>query len=140
MFQRWLKIEGGFSSLTIGPRRSGKTTLLRALFPEVPYCTLDDLDILDWAKRDPKGLVQHLGERAIIDEIQRHPPLTIAVKYAIDNLGARFYMTGSSSLGLLDSAGETLAGRARFYSLPPMCWGEERGQPTHSIFSDRLPY
>ncbi len=101
MFKRWLQIKRGFSSLTIGPRRSGKMTLLKNLFPDIPYITLDDLDILDWAKRDPKGLIQSLGESAIIDEIQRHPLLTVAVKYAIDNLGAHFYMTGSSSLGLL---------------------------------------
>ena len=102
----------------VGPRRSGKTTLLRNRFPDWPYATLDDLDHLDWAKRDPKGFVTHLGPRAVIDEIQRVPELTVAVKYAVDNQDARFLMTGSSTLGLLDSAADTLAGRMDLLSLP----------------------
>ena len=89
----------------------------------MPYATLDDLDFLDMAKRDPKGFISKLGRGAIVDEIQRLPILTVAVKYAIDNEGARFLMTGSSTLGLLDAAGDTLAGRIEIVSLPAACWG-----------------
>jgi predicted AAA+ superfamily ATPase len=121
----------------IGSRRSGKTTLLKHRYPEWLYATLDDLDHLDWAKRDPKGFISHLGKQAIIDEIQRHPLLTVAVKYAIDNEKARFLMTGSSTLGLLDAAADTLAGRIDIISLPTACWGEAEGGPTHSILNDR---
>ncbi|GAB6059591.1 ATP-binding protein [Desulfonatronum parangueonense] len=121
----------------MGPRRSGKTTLLRQRFPDFRYATLDDLDILDWAEKDPKGLVQYLGAAGIIDEIQRHPRLTVAVKYAIDQHRAVILMTGSSTLGLLDAAADTLAGRIDIYSLPTLCWGEEVGPPTHSIFTER---
>jgi uncharacterized protein len=71
MFSRWLTIPSDNSCLLIGPRRSGKTTLLRGLFPDFNYTTLDDLDYLDWAERDPKGFVQDLGSSCIIDEIQR---------------------------------------------------------------------
>jgi hypothetical protein len=122
----------------IGSRRSGKTTLLKRRYPKWSYATLDDLDHLDWAKRDPKGFISHLGSPAIIDEIQRHPLLTVAVKYAVDNEGARFLMTGSSTIGLLDAAADTLAGRIDIISLPTACWGEENGGPTHSILNDRL--
>ncbi len=127
------------SCLIIGSRRSGKTTLLKHRYPDWPYATLDDLDYLDWAKRDPKGLISHLGDKAIIDEIQRLPMLTIAVKYAVDNEKARFLMTGSSTLGLLDAAADSLAGRIDIISLPTACWGEELGGPTHSFFSDQAP-
>ena len=137
MFQRWLDIPASKSCLIIGPRRSGKTTLLKNRYPQWPYATLDDLDYLDWGKRDPKGLIAHLGEKAIIDEIQRLPLLTVAVKYALDNLGARFLMTGSSTLGLLDAAADSLAGRIEIISLPTACWGEELGGPTHSIFKEQ---
>ena len=75
MFERWLEIEGKKSCLVIGARRSGKTTLLRRRYPEVSYATMDDLDLLDWAKKDPKGFVTNLGKKAIIDEIQRMPEL-----------------------------------------------------------------
>lgn len=138
MFNRWIKLKTDKSCLIIGPRRSGKTTLLKNRYPEYNYITLDDLDYLDWAKRDPKGLVESLGEKALIDEIQRHPPLTIAVKNVIDNHGAHVLMTGSSSIGLTDLAADTLAGRINLYSLPTLCFGEEKGAPNHSIFSEEL--
>ena len=133
MFERWLEILSRRSCLIVGSRRSGKTTLLKHRYPDWPYATLDDLDYLDWAKRDPKGLISHLGNKAIIDEIQRLPMLTVAVKYAMDNERARFVMTGSSTLGLLDAAADSLAGRIDIISLPTACWGEELGGPTHSI-------
>jgi len=139
MFQRWLEIPSHRSCLIIGSRRSGKTTLLKHRYPEWPYTTLDDLDFLDWAKRDPKGFISHLGKKAIIDEIQRLPMLTVAVKYAVDNEKARFLMTGSSTLGLLDAAADSLAGRIDIVSLPTACWGEEFGVHTHSILGDQVP-
>lgn len=140
MFERWLDISTQKSSLIIGPRRCGKTTFLRSRYADLNYVTLDDLDLLDWAKRDPKGFVTALSGSAIIDEIQRLPILTVAIKYAIDNQEARFFMTGSSSLGLLDAAADTLAGRIDILSLPTMCWGEQFGRPTHLIFTETAPF
>lgn len=137
MFSRWLKIPPAKSCLIIGPRRSGKTTLLKKRYPDLPYVTLDDLDLLDWARQDPKGFVQNLGKEAIIDEIQRHPRLTVAVKYAVDNEDARFLMTGSSTIGLMDAAADTLAGRIEILSLPACCFGENHGEATHSIFPEK---
>ena len=133
MIERWLEIPPNKSCLIIGPRRCGKTTLLKHRFSQWQYATLDDLDHLAWARRDPKGFISSLGSHAIIDEIQRLPLLTVAVKYAIDNEDARFLMTGSSTLGLLDAAADTLAGRIEIISLPTACWGEDAGEATHSI-------
>ena len=140
MFERWLNILQDKSCLVLGPRRCGKTTLLRYRYPGLKYITLDDLDLLDWARRDPKGFVSDLGESAIIDEIQRLPILTVAVKYAIDNKKARFLMTGSSNLGLLDAVADTLAGRIDILALPTLCWGESYGQSTHSIFEEEAVF
>lgn len=140
MFKRWIDLSDNKSTLLLGPRRSGKTTLLKRRYPEYTYTTLDDLDHLDWARRDSKGFVQSLGMRAIVDEIQRHPPLTIAIKYAIDEENVHFIMTGSSSVGLLDASADTLAGRVYIRSLPTACWGEKKGEPTHRIFHDRAPF
>jgi predicted AAA+ superfamily ATPase len=140
MFDRWLNIQKQKSSLILGPRRCGKTTLLRHRHPDLKYVTLDDLDLLEWARRDPKGFVTHLEGAAVIDEIQRLPILTIAVKYAVDNENAFFLMTGSSSIGLLDAAADTLAGRIDILSLPTLCWGEASGRPTHSIFKEKAGF
>ena len=135
MFKRWMSIPTG-SALLLGPRRAGKTTLLREAFPEASYVTLDDFDYLTWAKEDPKGLVASLGKFAIIDEIQRVPTLTIAVKKAIDEGSARFLMSGSSSVGLLDGTADTLAGRIDIFHLPTACWGEVAGPSTATLFKE----
>ena len=137
MIKRWLSIDPDKSILMIGPRRAGKTTLLKQRFSDYSYFTLDDLDYLDWAKRDPKGFILAAGQNAVIDEIQRFPGLTVAVKHAIDNHGAVFMMTGSSSIGLLDASADTLAGRIDMLSLPTLCWGEETGAPSHRLFKDQ---
>lgn len=136
MFARWLDLTTKKSGLIVGPRRSGKTTLLKNRFPDYKYVTLDDLDYLNWAKTDAKGFIESLGTHAIIDEIQRYPALTIAVKYALDNYPCHFLMTGSSTVGLLDSAADTLAGRIQLYALPTACYGENAGRPTHRILED----
>ena len=137
MFERWIQLHESKSCLLLGPRRSGKTTLLKQRFPQWPYATLDDLDDLAWARQDPKGFISRFGGRGIIDEIQRLPELTVAVKYAVDNEGARFLMTGSSTIGLLDASADTLAGRVHILSLPTACWGEDLGRPTHAILTEQ---
>jgi len=133
MFARWAGLPSG-NLLLLGPRRCGKTTLLRQRFPERVYITLDDFDALSWARRDPKGFVGSLRPAAIIDEIQRLPELLVAVKYWSDRGELEVLMTGSSSIGLLDAATETLAGRVWIEHLPTVCWGEEMGPPRHQFF------
>lgn len=122
------------SSLLLGPRRAGKTSLLKMRFPDLPYRTLDDYDYLDLARRDPKGFCAFEAKKIIIDEIQRVPDLLVAVKYIIDEEEKVVLMTGSSSLGLLSGSAETLAGRVRLLECPTFCWGEEKGPPTHRTF------
>ncbi len=134
MIRRWLKIPDDRSSLLLGPRRAGKTSLLKMLFPQIPYRTLDDYDLLNLARRDPKGFCSFAKEKLIIDEIQRVPQLLIAVKYAIDEEKKVVLMIGCSSLGLESSGAETLAGRVRLLECPTFCWGEEKGPPTHRSF------
>lgn len=137
MFNRWLRKPGG-SALLLGPRRSGKSTYLKRNFSNFKYVTLDDLDFLDLAKRDPKSLFQGVRE-IIIDEVQRVPQLTIAAKYAMDEQRATILMSGSSRIGLLDASADSLAGRIEILELPPACWGEDAGEPTHSIFDEPAP-
>lgn len=127
MFKRWLELSQKKSVLLLGPRRAGKSTLLKSFYKEHKYITLDDLDHLSWAKNDPKEFVSKLGKRFIIDEAQRAPELAIACKWAIDELGAHAVLTGSTGLELFQSTNETLAGRIEIFNLPPSCFGEISG-------------
>jgi uncharacterized protein len=128
MFQRWLELPQNKSFLLMGPRRAGKSTLLKTTFPEHVYITLDDLDYLENAKSDPKDFIQKLGKRFIIDEAQRAPLLSIAIKNLLDQkIGVHAIITGSTGLHLLDATGDTLAGRIQIYHLSACCWGEEIG-------------
>jgi predicted AAA+ superfamily ATPase len=138
MFPRWIsKIQP--NSLILGPRRAGKTTLLKHLFPDYEYLTLDDFDYLKLAKNDPKKLMKETSHQLFIDEIQRAPELTITIKKEIDEKTKKFILTGSSAVKLLDQSSETLAGRINLLHLPTCCWGEEFGHPTHKIFEDEVP-
>jgi len=139
MFERWADLRSG-NVLLLGPRRCGKTTLLRQRFPAHNYVTLDDFDALIWARRDPKGFVGSLRPAAVIDEIQRLPELLVAVKYWSDRGELQALMTGSSSIGLLDAAAETLAGRVWIEHLPTVCWGEELGPPRHQFFESEADW
>jgi uncharacterized protein len=137
MLKRWLQLENSKNYLLTGPRRAGKTTLLKHLFSDYKYITLDDLDYLEMAENDPKALAL-LSLKMVIDEAQRVPRLAIAVKYALDEKQAQIHLSGSSRIGLLDVGFETLAGRITPQSLPTFCFGEEAGPPTHQLFDDEL--
>ncbi|MCC6212742.1 MAG: ATP-binding protein [Burkholderiales bacterium] len=113
-----------------GARQTGKSTLAERLVPQARrYRSLDDLDALDAARRDPELLV---GGRApvTLDEVQRAPDLLRAVKRAIDQerVPGRFLITGSANLLLMRQVSESLAGRASYLTLWPMTRGEQRGE------------
>ena len=86
-----------------GARQTGKSTLVRELTPGPRrYFSLDDLDVVDAARRDPELLVGG-SEPVILDEVQREPQLLLAVKGAIDRQrrAGQFLLTGSANLLLM---------------------------------------
>lgn len=130
MFERWLNITKAKKSiLLLGPRRSGKSTYLKNNFAHYHYVTFDDLDELKYSQLDPKGWIQKLGPKFIIDEVQRNPQIAIAIKWAIDEKKVHCILTGSTGLNLLEASSETLAGRIQIFHLPPACFGENLGAP-----------
>lgn len=80
--------------------------------------SLDDLDVLDAARRDPEALVGGEGP-VTLDEVQRAQELLHAVKRAIDRrrTAGRFLLTGSANLLLMRGLSESLAGRASYLTL-----------------------
>lgn len=112
-----------------GARQTGKSTLAAERVAGAwRYASLDDLDVLDAARRDPEALVG--GDAPLtLDEVQREPALLAAVKQAIDRnrRAGRFLLTGSANLLLMRRVSESLAGRASYLTLWPMTRREQLG-------------
>jgi len=85
--------------LISGARQVGKSTL--ALNLDIPnYVTLDDINIYESARNDPKGFIEHCEKPIVIDEIQRVPILLLAIKEFVDKnrTNGQFILTGSSNV------------------------------------------
>lgn len=110
-----------------GARQTGKTTLCRMIGEKSDrrFLTMDDLDVLDQARRSPLSLLDEPGE-VTIDEIQRCPDLLLQIKAEVDRdrRPGRFLLTGSADLLLMNRVSESLAGRAVYVPLPPLTWAE----------------
>jgi predicted AAA+ superfamily ATPase len=116
-------------ALVIGPRRAGKTTLVRAMGERGrDYLTLDDQTVLGAARLDPSGFIRGL-DRAIIDEIQRVPELLLAIKKSVDEdyRPGRFLLTGSANVLTLPRIADSLAGRMETIRLLPLAQAEILG-------------
>jgi hypothetical protein len=123
-----------------GARQTGKSTLAEQLVPgSRRYATLDDLDTLDAARREPELLVGGPGA-VTVDEIQREPELLRAVKRAIDRdrKPGRFLLTGSANLLLMKQVSESLAGRASYLTLWPMTRREQRGHGRCGLWEELI--
>lgn len=117
-------------ALVIGPRRAGKTTLVRAMGERGrDYLTLDDQTVLGAARLDPSGFIRGL-DRAIIDEIQRVPELLLAIKKSVDEdyRPGRFLLTGSANVLTLPRVADSLAGRMETIHLLPLAQAEILGR------------
>ena len=109
-----------------GPRQSGKTTLCRAVFPNLEYVNLERPDLREFAETDPKTFLSRLGEGAILDEIQRVPELLSWLQVLADEKGrnSQFVLTGSEQFRLSDSISQSLAGRTALLRLLPFSLAE----------------
>lgn len=103
-----------------GPRQSGKTTLIRSLFPDLPYATLEEPDIRQLALSDPRSFLSNYNNRAILDEVQRVPDLLSYIQTIVDQQPEAFFvLSGSQNLLLMDKVSQSLAGRGAVLNLLP---------------------
>ncbi len=105
-----------------GPRRAGKTTLLRQLFPKARYVLLEDPDIQGRIRGDPRTFLEELRPPVIFDEIQNAPELLSYVRTLIDSAPRRmgqWLFTGSQEAPLMRGITESMAGRAAILQLLP---------------------
>lgn len=131
MYARTLQIEASIirkSVFLLGPRQTGKSTLLRQRFPEARYVDLLEADTFRELSTFPETLRQRLtpaDRLIIIDEIQKLPRLLDEVQLLIDrNPQLRFLLTGSSARKLRHGSANLLGGRALFHSLHPLTSAE----------------
>lgn len=115
-----------FQVITLtGPRQSGKTTLVRAAFPTMPYASLEEPDMRQIALTDPRGFLANYPAGAILDEIQHTPDLLSYIQGLVDgNRQIQFILTGSSNFLLMEKISQTLAGRTAVLHLLPFSLAE----------------
>ena len=109
--------------IVTGPRRAGKTTLLRRLFPGATYRLLEDPDVVARIRSDPRTFMEELGTPAILDEVQNAPEILAYVRTRIDATPSRagqWILTGSQDAPLMQGVTESLAGRAAVFQLLPL--------------------
>ncbi len=122
-----------------GPRRSGKTFLLRHLFPKAEYYLFEDPDIISRFRQDPQGFLDGVKPPVIFDEIQNLPEVFNYVRTRIDAQPRKtglWFLTGSQEAGLMRNVTESMAGRAAVLQLLPLSVSEA---PKVSILSGGYP-
>lgn len=109
-----------------GPRQSGKSTLLKHLFPDFHMYSMKDLNVRGFAMNDPIAFLNQNGDDGLfIDEIQKAPQLLEYIQGIVDNNPQRkFLLTGSSNFEMLHGLTESLPGRAGVFELYPMTISE----------------
>ncbi len=122
-----VKLAAQFKVVAVtGPRQSGKTTLVRSLFPEKTYVNLENPDLRRFAIEDPRGFLSNYPDGAILDEIQRAPDIFSYLQQILDESNKRgmFILTGSNNFLLQDNISQSLAGRVGYLFLLPLSISE----------------
>ncbi len=122
-----------------GPRRAGKTWLLRHLLPRATYVLLEDPDVVFRIRADPQGFLDELELPAILDEMQNVPELFAYVRARIDRRPRRtgqWVLTGSQESTLMHGVTESMAGRAAVLHLLPL---SSRETPKVSLLRGGYP-
>jgi hypothetical protein len=131
----------------IGPRQSGKTTLVRNVFQGMDYVSLEDLDTRQFAINDPRGFLFSYSKGAVIDEVQRAPNLFSYIQTAVDSRkkAGQFILTGSQNILLQENLSQTMAGRVAILRLLPFSIEElkdtnyKSNNPEEYIFKGLYP-
>jgi hypothetical protein len=108
-----------------GARQTGKTTLVKEKYSNLPYFNLDAMELRDQLSSvSTFSWARDVGS-AVIDEIQKEPSLFEKIKYSYDEQKLNFsVLTGSSQLLLLKKVRETMAGRIKLFELFPLMLSE----------------
>lgn len=131
-----------FPVITVtGPRQSGKTTMLKQIFPHLHYYSLEDLDTRAFAMEDPVRFLHLHEEGMILDEVHNYPELLSYIQGIVDKQPQKkFVLSGSSNFALLRKVSQSLAGRSGVFELMPLSIEEVKGQVKYVDDADQLLY
>lgn len=118
-----IRLSKQYPVLTIvGPRQSGKTTLCQKAFTEHAYVSLENLEERELALHDPKSFLARFKDPLIIDEIQRVPSILSYIQTKVDSSkkNGSYILTGSQQFELMETLGQSLAGRTAILRLLPL--------------------
>ena len=123
-----------------GARQTGKTTLVKQIFKDKPYVSLENPDNRSFALEDPRGFLATYPNGAILDEIQRTPALFSYLQEILDNTKQKglFILTGSNNFLLQQSISQTLAGRIATIHLLPFSIEELKKGKVLPKYDDEL--
>ncbi len=110
----------------VGPRQSGKTTLVRKLFQNKTYVNFENPDTRLFAMDDPRGFLSNYPQGAIFDEVQRVPEIFSYLQQIVDENTEKgqFVLTGSNNFLLQENISQSLAGRVGYLNLLPLSMDE----------------
>jgi len=122
-----------------GPRQSGKSTMIKHLFPDYMQFTLEDLDVREFAKNDPIAFLSQTDKGMFLDEVQNVPELLSYIQGIVDrNPQRKFVISGSSNFSLMKEISQSLAGRVGIFELLPMSYGEIKDKVTDMSLDELL--
>lgn len=118
-----------------GPRQSGKTTLSKMIFPDLPYINFEDIAVLERVKADPHSLLDQYDNGLIIDEAQHLPDIFSYIQVYADKREkpGQFLLTGSQNFLLNEHISQSLAGRVGILELLPLSYNEIRQEHDSSV-------
>jgi len=122
----------------VGPRQSGKTTLVKSAFKDKPYLSFENISTVNQFKSDPEHFIQQYPNGCIMDEVQRVPEIFSYLQIEIDksNKKGRFILTGSTNFTLMQSVTQSLAGRLVFLDLLPLSV-QEINSVKNNLYKDK---
>jgi predicted AAA+ superfamily ATPase len=126
--------------IVTGARQTGKTTLLKEVFPNYEYISLDLPSVAEQAEKQPQDFFSRHSEYLIIDEVQYAPSLFRHIKYLVDEdrqKKGRYILSGSQKFNLMKEVSESLAGRCAVLNLETFSFSEIK---SHNRFKSVLDY
>jgi len=118
-----LQLDKSFKGILItGARQTGKTSMIRNLFPDKKYVLIDDPFVEEQANENPNMFMMLNQPPVIFDEVQRAPGLFRYIKIACDDTQGKglFCLSGSQPLELMEKASESLSGRVGIIEMAPL--------------------